>query len=270
MRLESVGAFSALVRKAKADHPKVSTNCYLMPNDIADFCLQNRMQYVLLDAGVYFLCDMGHFYRMYYYFDPSMAIGTIQPMGKPVVIEFVTANGRIRPEDEAVEQRLADAGFSLNTKSLRAQRTTGALPYAAPEGFVLRLATDADADAIYALWMQAFDPVRNLLPSREELASAVRQGEVVCTVSEAGRLAGVLQASFGRGVCTAWHGLVDDAFRGRGIYWPMFHMQYALAAERGITRHQMWIEEDNLRMQDIALGHGYAYDGVQSRQYVLK
>lgn len=270
MRLESVGQFSALVKQVKADHPKVSTNCYLLPNDIADFCLQNRMQYVLLDAGVYFLCDMGNFYRVYYYLNPDMALGAFQPMDKPMVIEFVTANGRIRPGDEATERNLLDARFSLNTQSLRLQRITGALPYAVPDGFVIRPAKPGDGDAVYALWLAVFDPVRNLLPSREALSASVEKGEVLCAFAADGHLAGALQAEFGRGIGITWHIAVEEASRGKGLYWPLLHAYYALAEEKGIEKHHMWVEEDNTRVLDTVARHGYACDGVRSRQYVLK
>ena len=269
MRLESVAAFSALVKQVKADHPKVSTNCYLMPNDIADFCLQNRMQYVLLDAGVYFLCDMGNFYRVYYYLDPEIGLGAIQPADKPMAIEFVAANGRIRPQDETIEENWAKAGFVLNTKSLRLQRITGALPYAVPEGFSIRIAKAEDGDAVYALWFATFDPVRNLLPSREALSASIEKGEVLCAFAADGQLAGVLQAEFGRGIGITWHIAVDEACRGKGLYWPMLHAYYALAKEKGIEKHHMWVEENNTRVLDTVTRHGYAYDGIQSRQYVL-
>lgn len=264
-----LAAYEALVKAAKAKHKGLATNSFLLPDTIRGYAAQGRLRYGWCGAGLMFLLDMGCYDRLYYYMDPARSIGPQETFDKPVAIEFVMAQGREKPRDLQMAQNWQAAGFRLNTTTRRLARVLTELPAVEPpQGLDIRPARPGEAASVYALWLRVFDPVKNLLPSEAALEASVQAGEVLCAATEDGTLAGVLQAEYGKAVATVWHVAVDPAWRGKGIYWPMLHTYYAAAAQRGIMRHLMWVEESNRLVLETAQRHGYAFDGLYSRQYV--
>lgn len=122
MPVKDLNHYSALIKENNARHADRVTNCFLMPQEIAESTQKGLLSYRVCAAGLLFFLDCGVYDRLYFFVSPQHPIGSIDK-DKPVVIEFVQS--QLRPADEKAElikARWREAGFTHNTTTLRMRR----------------------------------------------------------------------------------------------------------------------------------------------------
>ena len=275
MPVKDLNHYSALIKENNARHADRVTNCFLMPQEIAELTQKGLLSYRVCAAGRLFFLDCGVYDRLYFFVSPQHPIGSIDK-DKPVVREFVQS--QLRPADEKAElikARWREAGFTHNTTTLRMRRREAGMHNNAQAlspvaGISVAQAGEAELDDVAAVWRASFDPLVNLLPSDAEQHAAMQAGELYCAIDdETGQVVGAAQFRFTKSTGYIWHIAVLPAFRNRHIGQALTRHYFYLAQLRQISNHLLWVVESNQGAIRFHQRNGYQFDGTYSQQYLL-
>lgn len=175
---------------------------------------------------------------------PGDAVLSLDLLGSPAQVE-------------ALRAVFAPSGFKDYARLTRLA-LIGGQPGPPPREAVERAAA-SDVDAILGLLEASFDPLKEQLPSREELEGAVAARRILL-VRGGGDLAGLLHFSAQGATATLRYWLVAPGHRDRGIGATLIRAYFH--EDPAVRRHLLWVLEDNADALSKYGHYGYAPDGL--------
>ena len=236
----------------------VVTNAVLTPEDWRQEVAAGAVSYKSWPGGLLLLRRReGHAVLSFYL--QELSVPTDLTWDGPTVLEIAA-----RPRDEGL-WKAADLWRGQGLEDLfRRERLVlpkdtiidaGSCPLAA------RIAGIADAEAIWRLLQDNFDPVTGCLPTRDRLARDLETGHVVCVDAPDGKAAGVLHITTGRGSTQLRHLAVGEPYRRQGAAQSLLarYLEHT-----GFAKSLVWVRTDNEPARRFYTKNGYTPDGWTS------
>lgn len=251
-----LAAFTAIVDAVKARAGAYITNLYAPPPKLQDWIARRELN-CLETAGCALFFRKDRWFRHLYFCaaDPSaltLALGRLEGAGT-LTLDLLGHAAQV----EELSVRFEPAGFRNFARLTRLARI--ASPGGpAPEGAV-ELATAADVAAILGKLEACFDPLKEQLPSREELAGAVAVGRILLLRDGPG-LAGLLYFAEQGATSTLRYWLVDPGHRDRGIGATLIRDYFG--RNPAARRYLLWVLDANADALSKYGHYGYAPDGL--------
>lgn len=261
--VKSFEEYKGWVQRGKSLEDPV-TNCYLMPAAVKEKLHSESLYAMNLENGVLLLDRMEGFYRCYYYLSPH---GAYKPLvlDLPGVVEYVFQ----QELSEAQYRELSllwQMGFTLGRESGRLSLSADSVKRTCSTDHVSPAFT-GDAKEVLALFRSCFDPLYAFLPSKEELAGAIEQGNVLA-VYERGRLAAALFAEVARNTASIRHLAVSESFRSRG-YGKELVEAYHRRFQGSVKTFSHWVDRGNRPAMELYQRFGYSFDGRRANEYSI-
>ena len=109
-RVEDKRQLKQLMYENLRRFPRWETNCIFEPGEV-DRLLRRKSLYAdTCRAGLYLLDDEGDYYRVHFFFSVDAPVD-LQPMDKPVLVEFLVTRGERSAAIAEMEQKWLAAGF---------------------------------------------------------------------------------------------------------------------------------------------------------------
>lgn len=271
--VDSMEQFFYLIREAKRREEKLESNCILTPATAKALIEEKKLRYAVCDAGLILFCDRGGYETLYYYLTPENPID-IQAGEVPYMVEWIYRGQQRTESFYRIQENWKRAGFVPLDQAvqMRCQREehTGQNPPQPGGGLRIVRAEERHAEEIERIWEEAFDPIVNQLPTREELRQAIGRGEIILACDSAGKVAGVLQEEFRKGAGMIRHEAVRPEYRRQGIGRMLSERYFYDAQERGIFRHTLWVSKGNQAAKAFHGQFGFVEDGNQIEEYILR
>ena len=117
-RVEDKRQLKQLMYENLRRFPRWETNCIFEPGEV-DRLLRRKSLYAdPCRAGLYLLDDEGDYYRVHFFFSVDAPVD-LQPMDKPVLVEFLVTRGERSAAIAEMEQKWLAAGFREHVRDLK-------------------------------------------------------------------------------------------------------------------------------------------------------
>lgn len=128
-----------------------------------------------------------------------------------------------------------------------------------------------DYPAVAALWESSLDIYSTLLPGAEEFAQYCEKQQVIGVRMPDGTAGAVIMVIPKGKTGFMQHLVVSPRLRGLGMGRTLFcgATEYLLT-EGGAEKVNFWVDEENIHAIAIYQKMGYIYDGIISRQFLLR
>jgi GNAT superfamily N-acetyltransferase len=272
-KLKTLSQLEDLLSAERKIHKPLYTNCMLFSGTLEDYISKGKLYYEQYDDGVVLLYDAGYYYSLYYYICPNRGI-RYKKHEKPIVIDFHDSDQRHNKQHDTMIPYWEKAGFSFNTRSMRMiveydEDSLYALVNAHKTEYEVIPARPEHYERILELLFDAFDPVKNLFHSREDLLEEMDAGEFQCIIDEDGEVMCALQSFVEDGICYMHHVVVDPKHRGKNLSWHLRKYATEKAFRKGIKKREGWTIEGNTAGIIAAQKIGLQFDGRFITQYIM-
>jgi GNAT superfamily N-acetyltransferase len=273
-RISDTNQIEALLSAERKKHKPLYTNCMLFSGALDEYASKGRLYYEQYDDGIVLLYDAGYYFSMYYHISPNTGI-RFERHEKPVVIDFQDSVQRHHKQYDVMIPYWENAGFSFNAKLMRMiaeydEHALNALIHSHKTEYEVITARPEHYEPILCLLFDAFDPVKNLLHSREDLLEEMDAGEFQCIVDEDGEVMCALQSSVKDGVFHMHHVVVDPKHRGKNLSWHLRKDATEKAFKQGVRKREGWTVEGNTAGIIAAEKIGLKFDGRFITQYIME
>ena len=273
LAVESAKHFDSLVKVFKSRHAKALSNCYLLPLTITELAANGQLSYSAGDGQLAFFISFERYELCSLFLDPDATLN-LTPGKKTVLTHITGREGIDRASDGLLVDRLLTAGFEAKARSIRMSASTKALEQARlesglplePEGYVVKPAVPAQAEAILKLWHDTTELLPLLIPSEKELLSAIAREEVLCAVRE-GSVIGALEARLDASAADLIHLAVDSSCRNMRLGYYLMSTYLDEGRRRGLSLFHVWVVDENEAAQRFYARGGYVFDKRISTQY---
>ena len=226
-RVESVQRLLALM----AGPRPVWSNVYRLPADFGAAAAAGRLYAHEQPGALMLLEEWPDVYQTFLIVRDPQSPCAAPRMSRPLLAECVT---RGAAPEKGFSEFWARMGFRLSCTRRMLERT-GPMPDLPAQALTVRMADGALAREARALFEENLDRLTVRLPWRLE------EAEVLCALDGAGRLAGALHFSRGRGAQTLEHLAVWPQMRRLGVASAL--MARWLGPE---GKYRLWVLEENL------------------------
>ncbi len=269
----SVDHAQQLIGQVKKAHPALCSNCYLLPDELSRLCRDRALCYAVCPAGLLLYQRRAWDVKLHFFLNPELPL-TVERGDTPVTVDLLYAGSELPVAMRAAVTELTRCGFVSNghmrRMSMRMTPERQASLNADVGSIPVIPAQRAQVDAVLSLWENTFDRYGSALPGREELCRRMDAQQIHVVLETTGALAGTIQMEFTRGLGTLSHLAVVADRRGRGVGKALLRRYLAMGGEKGVARHQLWVSDHEQEAHQYYLPYGYAFDGRQAVQYLLK
>ena len=268
--ITGVEQYITLTTNSDRQDRRKNINCYLMAEELERIISEGRLFYRKNTAGYVFFVDKGHYYQMSLYIDPAISF-FVDKKDKPIISEFL-GNSAMPEKSRAAADILLNNGFSHSVTTSRMVLTIDESPESHAEETEYRAAYASvrNAEEIMAVWQTAFDPVVNLLPSREELDVLIQNRNIICAADNRGTIVAALQINYKKSGAWSWHVAVHPEYRGKGIGNILSRMYLSGGIESGINKYFLWVDQQNLSAINFHSKFGYKLENRFCEQYIQR
>lgn len=264
----SIEHFQGLISDAKEHCGAVNINSFLLAEDICKMISDKSLFFLRTASGVLVFREAPLYYQMYMYINTAKPFEPIMA-DKPIITEF-PGMSQLSEKSAGAVAVLTNAGFIHSSTSRRMTADISALPLPEEKSeYKVITASPIHAREIWEIWLEAFDPFINLLPSYDELIKEIAQENVICAIDSDGVVCGVLQMQFSKSTGFIWHEAVSSKKRGKRIGHLLSRAYFKEGLKRNISRHMLWVVEGTAS-DAFHSKLGYSFDGKFSQQYILK
>ena len=227
------------------------TNFYAAAEDF--FPQLQRLSKLEFDGGCYLFHEKEKQIDLYFFLEQGKkpVEFSLSAFSKPVVLEQV---GLAKAPPDLTEWE--EIGF---THYLQRKRLFLSAKKAEKTEYAPSFATEEEAEWIFRLMGQVFEPYTSALPALETLRQDIRENRVLAA-REGEELLGFLRFGREKMVSVLWQIAVAPSGRGRGIGSRLVRDWLSLEKER-TAKFQLWVREDNpsaLKMYEVL---GFLPDG---------
>lgn len=242
--------------------PEVCSNCYFLPAAVRDKIDRGMLFTERMREGILILEREQTFFRCYYYLSLGASHERVSlPM--PAVVELVFQNALTEIQDAQV-RCLKEMGFSLGRESARL--SVASCDAVSEEDGAAEIAGESDADAVFALIEDNFDPLYAFIGTKDAFLETIRNGYVFVI-----RLSGVpvaaLHANMLNGVASIRHLVVSKTCRGRGYGRQLISFYHRTLRDRART-FSHWVDKNNAAVIRLYTTLGYSFDGRYANEYI--
>ena len=203
------------------------------------------------EGGCYLFHEKERQLDLYFFLEQGAKPVPIPALPKPVVLEQVGV-AKTPPDLKEWEE----IGF---TSYLQRKRLFLSAKKAEQTERKISFARETEAEQIFRLMEQAFEPYTSALPDLKALRQDIREGRVLAA-REGDTLLGFLRFGREKKVSVLWQIAVSPLGRGKGFGRQL--VQDWLAAEREESaKFQLWVREDNLPALKMYETLGFLPDG---------
>lgn len=187
-KFESIDEYYQIVSDTQKSKLK-NINCYLLPNEINDLIKNSRIGYLADDNTLQIIVDYDRLVKVYFYGNEDFDYLDFDAQ-KPIVTDLPYVNEK----DEKFhknEKKLKDLGFAFSSSSTRMAYNNFDMQKCYENDLTIDKMRAEDVDYVYKIWEENFDPVHNLLFSKDEIID--NMDTVYVLRDKCGRVAGVTQ-----------------------------------------------------------------------------
>ena len=268
--IESLEQYSGLIQRLKdrTGCKALKSNCYLTPGEITSCIAQKKWHYIETPGKLYFLRMEEHRAYLYYYEAEESKPETDFDFGLPVIVDLVMRERQVPQFEQGAIPLWEESGFEVYKKYQR-------MRYRHPEddfinvsdGNLIRTAEPGQAEEISFLWRNFLDEYDIELPSMEETARQLEEGNVVCYMDE-GRVYGAILVHVNGHSGLIQHVTVHPDYRKRAIGEHMMRYAYRHMNPRGVNDFRLWVDEKNVAAIKLYSKTEWKQDGTYSIKLV--
>ena len=264
--IESFDVYNNLIKEAQQKNLK-NFNCYLMPNEIKDLINQNKLFYVKSDNVLQIMIKEYYFFKVSWYANESFSFIKFDSV-LPIITDL-PYNIKMSEKQIKIADLITKQGFVVNCESSRMIKTNFDIPLNEHlfEGYTITKMGKSDVNAINKIWIDNFDPIKNLLNSESEIQAM--SNIYVCKNSE-NEILGAMEI-----VCEGNNGwiqkiAVDKSLQSKGIgsFMEIFYIN--MCKMLGLRNLLLYTIDDNISAQNFHKKFGFVPDGRHNCQFIFK
>lgn len=151
-----------------AQHSKLKNiNCYLMPNEITSLIENSQISYLSNENTLQIIVEHDRFVKVYFYGNENFSFLPFD-CSKPVITDLpyaIEKGEKFQKIDAALTKN-----FVLNSSATRMMLDIDGEAEFDLADMTIDLMKPSEIDAVYQIWEENFDPNKNLLQSKAEIA----------------------------------------------------------------------------------------------------
>ncbi len=266
--------YSGILDKCQKEIPDLIYNHLMLPMEAEHYIKNNKLYYREQEDGIVFYVVEKDFCKLYCFLSGGAGL-SLPSENKPLLIEYIWAEGREDPNVQRLKQKMESFGFCPYVENKRRRaviRQENLIPLVSGrlrEDLLWRYASKADARDIYDLWT-VMDIYNSTIPAEEELAELIASGEIL-TVWKNGSMCGVVRVKQeNKRTGSMWLMAVSNEFRRQGIATEMYKLSLSVLNEKGCRRVIEWCDEKNHAILSVSGRFGFQPDGTVAVSYIMK
>ena len=271
-KIESGPEADAMIKAAYKDRGRVYTNCFMFADKLHRYAEDGRLSAMEVPDGLLLFLDMDEYDILYYYICPDRGL-TFEKREKPVVIEFFEFENRKNKQNDIMVPYFESAGFYKHNliRRLAAEydqekiETLLARPVDEREVITAR---PEHADEIIEMVFGAFDPLKNLMPSKSDVRESIKNGEYLCILSDAGKVVCTMQAVYEKASYYMLYVVTDPEWRFKNLSFIIRKAAILKAWELGLKKRYGWWLDGNEPGLIAARKTGLDFDGASMLHYI--
>ncbi len=273
--MESAAQFAGRVKQFKKKWPKVQSNCFFVPSEIADMTERGKLYLQEYDEALVILVKEHYYARVYYYMREKAQLPILEKTECPVILDTVFRG----EEEKALEKCGISVWLENGFMPYKRYRRMECLKesFCAPEDQQEKLneypivpLTAGDYSQVAELWESSLDIYSTLLPGQAEYTEYCDKGQVIGVRLKDGSAGAVIMVIPKGRTGFMQHLVVSPKLRGLGMGRTLFcQATEYLFMKCNADKVNFWVDEANAHAIKIYQKMGYNYDGIVSRQFLL-
>ncbi len=188
MKFRDIDEYYEIIAGAQKSKLK-NINCYLLPNEINDLIKNSRIGYMSDDNTVQIIVEYDRLIKVYFYGNEDFNYLDFYSQ-KPIITDLPYVNEK-NEKFYKNENKLIDLGFAFCSSSTRMAYNNFDMQKCYSNDLLIDKMRAEDLDYVFDIWEENFDPVHNLLFSKDEIID--NMDTVYVLRDRGGRVAGVTQ-----------------------------------------------------------------------------
>ena len=275
-KMTSAELFGGRVREFKKKKRPVVTNCFFVPSEVEDMVRQEKLYVEETEGALCIQVRETYYSRLYYYMRADAELPALSDWKQPVILDTVFRGDETAALEKCGVSRWCAHGFAPYKRYRRMECAKE--DFCPPADQTEKLAAypivplaPEDYPAVAALWESSLDIYSTLLPGAAEFAGYCEKKQVIGMRLPDGTAGAVIMALPKGKTGFMQHLVVSSGFRGLGMGRTLFcgATEYLLT-EGGASKVNFWVDEENKHAIAIYQKMGYIYDGIISRQFLLR
>lgn len=278
--VRSLEHFSELQRTIKKKTTSLVSNCYLLPQAIADITSKHKLFFEESENGLFFLQEKPDFYSLFFYIQMSKGEGdqlNILNVGKPIIFDFAYQNlDNLKKLANALKHYWARKGFllysryrqlSISIAEKNADSETNHWSKNINNKYKFGFAVLSEAPKILELWRHSLDIYSTALPDINEINAWMGNQEVIACRDDRNELIAALLVLKNGKTATINHVVVSEKFRNQGL--GMALLSRSIQMLDAIDKFSLWVEENNIPARTLYTKYGFTYTNKLSDQFLF-
>lgn len=275
-KITSAALFGERVKAFKKKNRPVVTNCFFVPAEVEDMVCRGKLYAEENEEAFCIQVREAYYSRLYYYIKEGAQLPALSGWKQPVILDTVFRGDEETALAKCGVPHWCANGFAAYKRYRRMECAKER--FRAPSDQQTKLAEypivqlkREDYPAVAALWESSLDIYSTLLPGAEEFAEYCEKHQVIGMRLPDGTAGAVIMVLPRGRIGFMQHLVVSPRLRGLGMGRTLFcgATEYLLT-EGGAEKVNFWVDEENVHAIAIYQKMGYLYDGIISRQFLLR
>ncbi len=283
-KIQSIQELNEIVTAFQKQHKKVSTNCYLMRDELTRLIAQGRLHLLQAPGLLIILCGRPDYENLYYHAAEGASLPDLSSLAagagkkgdeRKILLDVISSRNRPAKADPFISSMLSDDRIARFKRYQRmAFDLAGEVPlelsHGFPEGYRLMTGSIPYAEVI-SLWKTALDEKSTPLPDAVQLERSQAEGTLSCVEDiRDGRLCAVITLDIQGNAGLLQHLAVLPQYRRQGLASALFKRGVSQALEAGLKTLRLWVDVENTNAITLYRREGFSPDGILCDQYYLK
>lgn len=239
-------------------------NCYLMPNEITELIDENRLFYIKNHDTLQIMVKRDRYFKVYLYGNEEFRFESFET-DLPILIDIpysIKMNSRLLEFKEKLEQQ----GFILNSTTTRMSCPIFDADCKLGD-FVIEDLHNDQIEEVYNIWEENFDPIQNLLYSKEEIKNCKNK---IYILKENDNVLGAMEIVLNGTNGWVQHIAIKRECQGRGLggILESFYINYCKSL--GIKTLLLYTIDSNVNAQRFHTKFGFIPDGKYNCQFIFR
>lgn len=262
-KFENFQEFTDTIINAQRSKLK-NINCYLMPNEITALIENSQISYLSNESTLQIIVEHDRFVKVYFYGNENFSFIPFS-CDKPIITDLPYAI-----EKGEKFQRLNEAltrNFALNSSATRMMLEIDDTQEFNSTDMTIDLMTPSEIDDVYQIWEENFDPNKNLLQSKAEIARD--QNPIYVLKDKDGGIFGVSQLVIEGKNAWIQKIAIKRGCQGLGLGGILEKFCITLCKSLGIKKILIYTIDGD-RASSFHKKYGFYPDGKHTCQYILR
>ena len=251
-------AYAGFLSKGKGTH----TNFYGTAEELTRLAEGGKLNRQTFSGGFYLFSAEKNKTDLFYFLEKDAEPVPFRAEVLPVLLEQVALAGKERVPSDEVWQKLGFMPYVLRKRMFLSAKKTEA------EERTASFAEVGDAEKIFSLMQNSFEPFTSALPSMEELKRDIARQRVIVK-KEGEHLLGYLRFGRERKCSVLWQIAVSKESRGKGTAGALVRDWVSLERPE-VLKFQLWVREDKPSALRLYEKTGFLPDGRSAPVMIKK